>query len=632
MFHAPQGIGNGRARLCTWTLPVIVALLAACGTYTPGGQPAGQTADANDGVALYARACAACHDGGVVQAPRRQALSILPAARIEAALATGIMQTQAASLSADERRAVSVFLSQAMPAPNSEQGQCSMAEARPLSPVQVADWGMDARNTRSVDAKKTAIDAGNADRLKLAWVFAFPDAARARVQPTLAGDVLFTADQNGTIYALDAGSGCLRWSASTSHEIRSGLVIGASPSGFATTLYFGDISGRVHAFDIASRKLIWTVRPDDHPQATITGTLRFFEGKLYVPVSSLEVVAAMDGKYACCTFRGAVAALDAATGSLIWKTYTIDDVPAERGSNREGARMFGPSGAPVWSSPTIDEERRRLYVGTGENYSHPASDKSDAILALDMATGKIVWRYQALSHDVWNAACSAGANCPVATGPDYDFGAPPILAKTPDGRSLVLAGQKSGHVYALDPDRNGAVVWSAKPGRGGIMGGVHWGMTSDASVLYVPISDLSVYPKDAHLPPQSGLHAHDLSTGAKRWTSVLPDKCGQTSWRCSPGISAAATYAPGVVFGGSLDGMLRAFAAADGAILWSFDTNREFEAVNGAKAFGGGIDSSGPIVAGDFLYATSGYDKFGQKAGNVLLAFRIGDEAPARAP
>ena len=413
---------------------------------------------------------------------------------------------------------------------------------------------------------------------------------------------------------------------------RTGLVIGAAPSGAATTLYFGDISGRVHALDIASHKLIWSVRADEHPQSTITGTLRLFDGKLFVPVSSLEVVAAIDGNYACCTFRGAVVALNASTGALVWKTYTIDEPATNRGANRDGAQMFGPSGAPVWSSPTIDAERRRLYVGTGENYSRPASDESDAILALDMATGNTVWRYQALSQDVWNAACSAGANCPIATGPDYDFGAPPILVKTPKGRSMLLAGQKSGFVYALDPDKDGAVIWTAKPGRGGIMGGVHWGMTSDGSVLYVPISDLSVYPEDAHLPAQSGLHAYDLSTGAKRWASILPDKCGQTSWRCSPGISAAVTLAPGVVFGGSLDGTLRAFAAADGAILWSFDTNRNFEAVNGAKAFGGGIDSSGPVVAGDFLYATSGYDKFGQKAGNLLLAFKIDDEAPARAP
>ena len=603
---------------------LFLALLASSCVAPRAIEPAvDQAKSENAGAGVYARACASCHDGGVVQAPRREALALLPAARIEAALDNGIMQAQAATLSGPERVAVAHFLSRAEHGPPSRQGVCAATDRGQLAPVRIADWGMDPGNTRAVGASSTSINASNADRLRLAWVFGYPDGSRARVQPTLAGDTLFTADQAGMIYALDATRGCIRWSFMTGQEIRSALVIGAGPSGAAKTLYFGDISGRVHAFDIASRRLLWSVQPDTQPQSTITGTLRLFEGRLFVPISSLEVIAAIDGKYPCCTFRGAVVALDAASGKLIWKTYTIEEPATARGVNKEGAVSFGPSGAPVWSSPTIDVARGALYVGTGENYSHPASNMSDAILALDTASGKVLWRQQALAEDVWNAACSAGANCPVATGPDYDFGAPPLLVTMKDGRSLVLAGQKSGRVYALDPDKAGAVLWIAKPGRGGIMGGVHWGMTSDGATLYAPVSDLLVYPKDAHLPAQSGLHALEIATGAEIWAQVLPDHCGQTTWRCSPGLSAAATFAPGVIFGGSLDGMLRAFSAKDGAILWSFDTNRNFDAVNGVKAFGGGIDSSGPVAAGDFLYATSGYDKFGQKAGNVLLAFKL---------
>ncbi len=585
----------------------------------------GAGAPAFDGAAIYARACASCHEGGVMQAPRREALAAMPATRIEAAMATGIMRTQAQGLSEDQRKAVAVFLSQSQLAQASGQGFCPDPEIARLAPRRVADWGMGADNRRSVDAATTSISQDNAARLELAWVFAFPNGTRSRVQPTLAGDTLFTADQTGAIYALNADRGCIRWRVQTAQEIRSALAIGVNATGTASMLYFGDIAGNVHAFDIASRKLVWSVRPEAHPQATITGSLRLFEGRLYVPISSLEVVAAMDARYACCTFRGAVAALEADTGKIVWKTYTIDEAPSERGANREGAPRFGPSGAPVWSSPTLDTARRRLYVGTGENYSHPASEKSDSILALDLATGKTVWSHQALKQDVWNAACSAGANCPINTGPDYDFGAPPVLVKLKNGRSLLLAGQKSGHVLALDPDKEGQLVWTSKPGRGGIMGGVHWGMTSDGDMLYAPISDLSVYPEDAHLAAQSGMHALDVATGRKLWSKILPDACGQTTWRCSPGISAAATLAPGVVFGGSLDGMLRAFAAKDGAVLWSFDTNRAFKAVNGVEAHGGSIDSSGPVVSGSHVYATSGYDKFGQKAGNILLAFRIQD-------
>lgn len=560
-----------------------------------------------------------------MQAPRRAALAILPASRIEAAMSNGVMRIQAAGLEDAERRAVASFLSDAMAQEtrSTEKGLCPAGQPGSLSPVRVADWGMGAANTRRVDADSTSINRGNASRLKLDWVFAFPNGTRARVQPTIAGDTLFTADQAGTIYALDIATGCVRWRAQTAQEIRSSLVIAANAAGAASMLYFGDLAGVVHGFEISSRKLVWSTKPEAHAQSTITGALRLIDGKLIVPISSLEVVAAMDAAYPCCTFRGAVVAMDAATGKVIWKTYTVDDAPSARGVSAAGTPMFGPSGAPVWATPTIDAARGRIYVGTGENYSHPASDKSDSILALDLANGKIVWSFQALGQDVWNASCPGGANCPAGVGPDYDFGAPPLLVKLKSGRSLVLAGQKSGHVFALDPDNDGALVWKAKPGRGGIMGGVHWGMTSDGEALYVPVSDLSVYPKDAHLPAQSGLHALDIATGASVWSQILPDTCGQTTWRCSPGLSAAATHAPGVIFGGSLDGMLRAFSTEDGAIIWSFDTAQEFDAVNAVKAYGGSIDSSGPVIAGSQLFATSGYDKFGQKAGNLLLAFKV---------
>ncbi len=633
-----SGRSSGRRAGVSFALAGLWGALLVIGGCVASAPPSAQTqqasaaaADAlvhegaNLGEAVYKRACASCHDGGVSQAPLRAALTALPASRIVSAMEQGVMRLQAAGLSSDERQAVARYLSKAeanAPAQGvAEAGLCPAGETARLGPVLVSDWGMSFRNTRAVGPETTSLGVETAARLSLKWVFAFPNASRARVQPTIAGDTLFTADQFGVVYALNAKTGCIRWSLATEREIRSSLIVEPDATGQAMRLYFGDYGGWVHALDIQSRSLLWSVRPEGHAQTTITGAPRLHEGVLYVPISSLEVVAAMDGKYPCCTFRGAVAALDAGTGALRWKTYMVSETPTRQGINREGAEMFGPSGAPVWGSPTLDLARRRIYVGTGENYSHPASDKSDSIVALDMGTGRIEWSFQALGQDVWNAACASGANCPANTGPDYDFGAPPVLVDRPGGGSLVLAGQKSGYVYALDPDRQGALVWKAKPGRGGIMGGVHWGMTADADVLYAPVSDLTAYPQDAHLPPQSGLHALDLATGRILWSNVLPNTCGETSWRCSPGLSAPATLAPGVIFGASLDGQLRAFAASDGRVLWTFDTNKEFETVNGVRGAGGGIDSAGPVVAGDAVYAVSGYDRFGQKAGNLLLAF-----------
>jgi len=612
----------GRLLAAAWLMP---ALLAACAQQPQPIEAEAQATPTLSGAAIYERACATCHDGGAIQAPRRESLSALSRERILAAMTTGIMTSQASGLSPGEKETLATYLSAPQTQASAAATYCAAPPTRSSTSGKVFDWGMRPENWRAVGKDQTSVDAENASGLKLAWVFAFPGSTRSRVQPTVAGDVLFTADQFGTVYALDAATGCTRWTVQSDKEIRSPLIVGTNAAGEPDALYFGDIAGQVHAIDLATRQIVWTVRPDAHAQATITGAMRLHEGRLYVPISSLEVVAAMDGAYACCTFRGAVAALDVKTGATVWKTYTIAEAPKVQGTNRAGVNQSGPSGAPVWSTPTIDPRRGRLYIGTGENYSHPATATSDAIMALDLASGRIVWTFQATANDVWNAACPSGPNCPVNTGPDYDFGAAPILVELPGGRAIVLAGQKSGDVYGLDPDRAGAVVWKAKPGRGGIMGGVHWGMATDGKTLLVPISDLSVYPKDAHLPAQSGMHALDIATGKLLWSTVLPDVCNGAKWRCSPGVSAAATLAPGVVFGGSLDGSLRAFSTRDGAILWTFDTNRQFEAVNGITGNGGSIDSSGPVVAGKLVYATSGYDKFGQKGGNLLLAFSLSD-------
>ena len=319
-------------------LSALFAGLSACAG-APGGHPSSPVAAqpskpalAADGAAVYAKSCATCHDGGAIQAPQRQALSILPANRIVAALTNGIMQSQAAGLSDTQRQAVALYLSSGPVAAEEPKGMCNAGDVGRLAPVQVGDWGMGQENARAVDGAATVLNASSAAKLKLDWVFAFPNGTRARSQPTLAGDTLFTADQTGAIYALNAATGCIRWRVQTAQEIRSSLVIGADKTGAASKLYFGDIAGNVHALDIANRKLLWSMRPDAHAQASITGSLRLFEGRLYVPVSSLEVVSAMNGKYACCTFRGAVAALDAATGRMIWKTYTISETPVARGN------------------------------------------------------------------------------------------------------------------------------------------------------------------------------------------------------------------------------------------------------------------------------------------------------------
>jgi polyvinyl alcohol dehydrogenase (cytochrome) len=364
---------------------------------------------------------------------------------------------------------------------------------------------------------------------------------------------------------------------------------------------------------------------DDHVFSTVTGSPVFQDDVLYVPISAYEVVVASTSLYGCCSFRGSVVALDATTGKEIWRRYTIN-----REAEVKKTRWFfvdtkGPSGAPVWQSPTVDATRGRLYFATGENFSDPATDTSDSVFAIDLDDGAKIWHRQFTEGDAWNSACggdSPGANCPEANGPDYDFGAPPILTRTLTGKEILLAGQKSGMVYAMNPD-TGHVLWQKRIGRGGKLGGIHWGMAvnEDLGLLYVPISDRNTGPPHDH-KPDPGLHALRIEDGALQWSVAPPAKCDGREG-CFEGISAAIIASTDLVITAGLDGGLHALSATTGESLWSYDAWRSFDAVNGIETNGGPFDVHGPMLADDMLFISSGYKSFGQKEGNAFLAFRL---------
>jgi polyvinyl alcohol dehydrogenase (cytochrome) len=320
-----------------------------------------------------------------------------------------------------------------------------------------------------------------------------------------------------------------------------------------------------------------------------------------------------------------VAALDATDGHLIWRSYTIPEAPKDTGEvNSAGARRFHPAGAPVWNSPTIDVKRNRLYVGSGEAYTSPAADQSDAVIAYDLDTGKMLWWHQSIAKDAWNMSCfiGGGPNCPRENGPDLDIGAPPILYHRAGGRDLLLVGEKSADVFALDPD-DGHQIWRVKYGRGGYAGGVHWGMTATPKALYTPISDATITGTEKG-ERKAGLFALNPDDGAIIWYSPAPDACTpERKPACDPGFSAPATSIPGVVFAPSFDGWFRAFRESDGKLIWSYDTNRSFDTVSGAKAHGGSMESAGALVVGGRVAVNSGYLFGGRMPGNVLLVFSI---------
>jgi polyvinyl alcohol dehydrogenase (cytochrome) len=397
-----------------------------------------------------------------------------------------------------------------------------------------------------------------------------------------------------------------------------------APLGRQHALIFADLTGWVYALTAETGKILWKKRPDEHEASRLTATPLVLNGVVYIGAASWEETRATNPDYACCTFRGSLTAYRVRDGSQVWKTYMIDELPTETGRTSAGTARMGPSGAGIWSTPTFDQKRKLLYVSTGDNYSPPSSPMSDAIVALDQATGRIVWARQTVPGDVFNSACGVkGANCPDNAGPDYDFGSSSILVRTPAGRDLLLAGQKSGIVYALDPDQKGEIVWQTRVAKGGTTGGVQWGMASDGQRVYAATSDARFVTLAAtrvlDLHEGGGLTALRINDGSKAWYSP-PIPCSVPD-HCSPAQSAALTAIPGVVFSGSMDGHLRAYAAEDGKILWDMNTATEFKTVNSVSGKGGSIDGPGPVVVNGMLFVNSGYSRFGGQSGNVLLAF-----------
>lgn len=590
-------------------------LLAGCAS--GGSDGALSQADATRAAALYDTNCAACHSDGKTGAPSRAALGARPPAAIVAALETGLMREQGKALTAEERRLLGRFLGARTEAVAARQCQGRLDPGTALW----NRWGNGLDNRRYQPAAAGGITPVNIGTLELKWAFGFPGAARARSQPAVSTAAIFTGSQDGRVYALDAATGCMWWSFAAESEVRSAPTLGTGADGKVDRLYFGDFAGNVYAVDARNGAPIWKRSVKDHPAGTLTGSVTLDGDRLYVPMSSTEVVSAMNGDYGCCTFRGGVLALDARTGRSLWRMHTVD-TPVAAGRNRKGLTAYGPSGAPVWSPPTVDAKRGLIYVGSGENYSSPANDRSDAIIAIERATGRVRWVRQVRIGDAWNASCGSignNINCPKEDGPDLDFGAPPILAQLGGGRDILLAGQKSGLVFGIDPD-SGRILWQQRAGAGGFNGGIHWGMASDGRTLFVGIAD-TPGNKGSEGPRRPGLHAFDAATGRPLWSRIEPQTCAERAFKCETALSAPVTLTDGIVLAGAHNGLLRAYASGDGATLWSFDTRRGFTTVNSVKATGGSIDSAGPVVAGGRLIVNSGYDKFGEIPGNVLLVF-----------
>ena len=574
----------------------------------------------NAGIFAFTARCAGCHDTGKNGATGSYALNRHTPEQVLASMTTGKMAPYAQGLSEYEKRVVSVYVggrplgADALGDASKMANRCSNAPAfNPSSSPGWNGWGFDTGNSRYQTTP--GITAADTPKLALKWAFGFPNGNSAYSQPTVVGGRVFVGADTGFVYALDASSGCVHWSFRANAGVRTAVSIGAGNAAHRSLAYFGDVKGNVYAVDAQTGAPVWRERVDTHPIARVTGTPVLSGGRLFVPISSLEESGAGNPTYPCCTFRGGLAVYDAVTGKRAWKSYTIQQEPLPVKQTSRGVQLWGPAGAGVWSAPTIDLKRRAVYVATGNGYTQPAADASDAVVAFDLDTGARRWTKQVMANDSYVRDCpgryrpnvptdNKSETCPDDLGPDMDFGNAPILRSLPDGRSLIVIGQKDGHAWALDPDKRGDVVWSLQTGRGLETGGgaIMWGSAADEDMGYFLVT---------RTQPVLGLAAVRLATGELAWRASPPD-----------GGAAPVTVIPGVVFVGSSAGIVYAYAKADGRALWQYDTARNFETVNGVPAKGGNMSSAGPVVAGGMVFVPSGYSDLGNGVrGNVLLAF-----------
>jgi len=553
----------------------------------------------------------------------------MPPERIFAALTTGSMQTQGQGLSDAQKKALAEFMS-GRPIGSAKQGDAKDMPNTCTSNPALADpargsswngWGNGLANNRFQTARAAGLTAAQVPRLKLKWAFGYPTGVSANAQPTIVSGRVFVGSDNGFFYSLDAKTGCVYWSFEQGSIVRNAPTVGPiSGQGSARyAVFFGDGLANVYALDARDGRMLWKTRVDPHFIARITAGSTFYNGKLFVPVSSSEEFSSGNPGYSCCSSRGSVVALDANTGKQIWKAWVVPDEPKPYMTLPSGVVLYKPAGGAVWNAPTVDPVRNAVYFGTGDATTAPSPKTTDAIMAVDINTGKLLWSYQTTENDVFMGGCNGpdkSPACPSPMGPDMDIGNSPILKTLPNGKRVLIGGAKSADVFALDPDDNGKLLYRVNPV--GPVAGPTGGRGRGASIVWGGAAD------DQHVyygTGGPGLAALRLETGDRAWLFAAP---APAAGGRGAALGAAPTVIPGVVFEGASDGTLYAVSAADGKLLWQFKTSDEFETVNRMVAHGGAISVSGAVVVDGMVFVGSGYAVgSGASGGNVLLAFGV---------
>jgi polyvinyl alcohol dehydrogenase (cytochrome) len=622
------GLAAARRALLLLSLCAVAPVLPAAQSSWGSGD-ASPTNDTEYGFIVFQQNCTSCHGNPAVErAPTPAQLRAMPPERILNALTKGQMKAVGDTLTDMQRRKVAASLS------GRPLGTSETLDARHMpnrcpddgGPVDIDSgphwngWGVDRANTRYQSAMHARLDASTVPRLKLLWAFGLPNSSSSYSQPTVVAGRVFVGADTGYVYGLDARSGCVHWSYRAKAGVRNAMTLGTVRvrGALRTAVFFGDLQANLYALDARTGRPLWTQHLAKHYSNRITAAPALHDGRLFVPLSSWEGIAASVKDYPCCQSIGAVVAVDAADGRVRWHTPVIPDGAKPLGRNPAGTMLYGPSGAPVWNTPTVDVARHRVYVGTGDATTFPAAPTSDAVMALDMETGKVAWSYQVFKNDAFLVGCPVNEpvnNCPKVQGPDWDIPASVVLRKLA-GRDVLLVGTKPGDILALDPDHDGALLWrrnltgpvvgenppGSKTGSQLKATGILWGGSIGPAVSYYGLTTGGVV----------AVRTDDLSP---LWSATLAGKPSNNS--------AGTTATPDLVFVGGGDGQLHALSAMDGRELWHYDTNRSFDAVNKVPTKGGSISSGGAVVVDGRVYVGSGFGVVGGTTGNALLAFGV---------
>ena len=634
-----------------WKRAVVTAVASLAASLSAGASLAQSTVPLPDpGQPLYRMYCASCHDRpDETHAPTKATLSAMSPQTLTYALTQGKMRVQGADLTEQTRGQLVTYLTGKTTGTVDQWSAAMACDARRRGAdvsgeATVATFGFDPRNTRVLTTRQTGLTKAGLAKLDLAWSIAFPDVTMMRSQAAVVGKTAFLpVAEASAVYAFDLSEPakpCVKWVYHTPNgaPLRTSAAYGViDQAGSKTGRKVVAVSGMdstVHLIDARTGKGLWARNVATYSYSMTSGTPRVLKDRVIVPVSQYEIMTAADNAVPCCTNHGYVLSLAPADGAQQWRYDTMEDARPVR-DRGDGKPLLGPSGAPIWNSPVVDEARGLIYFGTGESNSPPAHKHTDALIAIRLADGKEAWSMQATERDIYNAGCGPRPrptqyNCVTDTVyRDVDFGASLILGKLKDGRELLFAGQKSGTLWALDP-ATGGVVWRRDIGTGAANGGIHWGIAFHDDTLFVPIAvvgkDLPGQKVDPALKP--GLYAVDANNGTLKWNFAAGPDCANGRDKRSPrcerffGFSGAPTVLAGTVIEGSLDGWLRVFDEKTGKELWKFDTARDFDGVNGVKGHGGSIDTASIVGVNGLLLVNTGYGMFGQAPGNVMLAFR----------